>query len=213
LRRALLIYTGPELGDDVLAEIASELNVKATERIDTVSAVTDWLCVPNFRALGPRVGPRMPELKQALTVADGSALKARMDVAGSVEVAGIRLEPQEVEFRPVRREGYALAAEGEWAVALDLELSDELIAEGKARELIRAINDLRKSLDFAITDRVIVDLEVPSSTRNQLQAHLEWIAEEALATRIGFGSGVHEVDLNGEKIKVSLNEATRTAPQ
>lgn len=204
LMRALLIYTGQALGDDVLAEMASELNVKTTERLDTVSAVTDWLCVPNFRALGPRVGARMPELKQALAVADDSALKTQMDAAGSLEVAGIRLEPQDVEFRPVRREGYALAAEGEWAVALDLELSGELIAEGMARELIRALNDLRKSLGFAITDRVIVDLEVPQSTRDQLQPHLEWIAEEVLATRVRFGPGEHEVDLNGEKIKVSL---------
>lgn len=204
LRRALLIYTGQALGDDVLAEMASELNVKTTERLDTVSAVTDWLCVPNFRALGPRVGARMPELKQALAVADGSALKTQMDAAGSLEVAGIRLELEDVEFRPVRQEGYALAAEGEWAVALDLELSGELIAEGKARELIRALNDLRKSLGFAITDRVIVDLEVPPSTRDQLQPHLEWIAEEVLATRVGFGPGEHEVDLNGEKIKVNL---------
>ncbi|MGH8951739.1 MAG: class I tRNA ligase family protein, partial [Acidimicrobiia bacterium] len=204
LKRALLIYTGQALGDDVLSEIAAELNVKTTERLDTVSTVTDWLCVPNFRALGPRVGARMPELKQALAVANGSALKTQMDVAGSLEVAGIRLEPQDVEFRPVRREGYVLAAEGEWAVALDLELSEELIAEGKARELIRALNDLRKSLGFAIMDRVIVDLEVPPSTRNQLQAHLEWIAEEVLATRVGFGPGMHEMDLNGEKIKVSL---------
>ncbi len=207
LKRALLIYTGQALGNDVLDEIAAELNVKTTERLDTVSAVTEWLCVPNFRALGPRVGARMPELKQALAVADGSALKTQMDVAGSLEVAGIRLEPQDVEFRPVRREGYALAAEGEWAVALDLELSGELIAEGKARELIRALNDLRKSLDFAITDRVIVDLEALPSTQAQLRAHLEWIAEEVLATRVGFGAGTHEVDLNGEKINVSLAQS------
>jgi isoleucyl-tRNA synthetase len=185
-------------------EIAAELNVKATERVQTVSTLTGWLCVPNFRVLGPRVGARIPELKRALAAANGSELKAQMDEAGSVEVAGVRLEPHEVEFRPVRREGYALAAEGEVAVALDLELSEALIAEGKARELIWALNDLRKSLDFNITDRVAVDLEVSESTRSELEAHLPWIAEEALADRVSFGTGQHEVDLNGDKAKVTL---------
>lgn len=204
LRRALLIHPGPAISDDVLAEIATELNVKTTERIETVSTLTDWRCVPNFRVLGPRVGARIPELKQALAAADGSELKATMDKTGSVDIAGIRLEPHDVEFRPVRREGYASAVEGEVAVALDLELSTDLIAEGKARELIRALNDLRKSLDFNITDRVAVDLEVSEQTRSELEPHLPWIAEEVLAERLSFGAGEHEVDLNGDTAKVAL---------
>jgi isoleucyl-tRNA synthetase len=208
LQRALLIHPGAALSEDVLAEIASELNVKSIERIETVSAVTDWLCVPNFRALGPRVGAGIQALKQALASADGSELKREMDQQGHVTVGGVRLEPGDVEFRPIRREGFALAAEGEWAVALDLELSPELIAEGKARELIRAVNDLRKSLDFEITDRVVVDLDVADSTREQLAPHLPWIAEEVLATRVAFGAGQHEIDLNGDPGRVSLALAT-----
>jgi isoleucyl-tRNA synthetase len=208
LQRALLTYPGAALSQEVLDEIASELNVKASERVETVSAVTDWLCVPNFRALGPRVGTGIPALKQALASANGSNLKQRMDEQGSLEITGVHLGPEDVEFRPVRREGYALAAEGEWAVALDLELSAELIAEGKARELIRAINDLRKSLQFAITDRIVVDLEVSDSTRTQLHTHLRSIAEEVLATQVTFGPGQHEVDLNGDKARVSLTPTT-----
>lgn len=60
-----------------------------------------------------------------------------MDSDGSIEVGGERLTPQEVEFRPVRRAGIALASDGEWATALDLVITPELLAEGAARDLIR----------------------------------------------------------------------------
>ncbi|HSK96313.1 MAG TPA: class I tRNA ligase family protein, partial [Euzebyales bacterium] len=208
LRHALLIYPGPALGDEVLAELAAELNVKSTERLEAVSAVTDWDAVPNFRALGPRVGARIPQLKQALADADGTRLKAELDRVGHVDVAGVRLEAGDVEFRPVRRGGYGLATDGEWAVALDLELSPELISEGTTRELIRSLNSLRKRIGFDIADRVDVDLEVTDSVRAQLTPHLDWIAREVLAVGVRFGPGEHDVDLDGEHAKVSMTRTT-----
>src|SRR5690606_2498983 len=57
LARALLLHPGIDLDSDVAAEIASELNVKALEQIDTLSGLMSWAVVPNFRALGPRLGP------------------------------------------------------------------------------------------------------------------------------------------------------------
>ncbi len=122
LSRALLLHPGAALAADVLDEIATELNVKELEDVDTLSGLLSWTVIPNFRALGPRLGPRVNEVKQALAAADGSALQRQLEADGSIEVAGERLTADEVEVRATRHEAFALAEDGGWAVALDLEL-------------------------------------------------------------------------------------------
>src|SRR5207247_9358382 len=108
------------------------------------------------RTLGPRLGPKVNEVKAALAAADGAALRQSLEDHGWVDVAGERLEVDDLEIRAERHGQYALAQEGPWAVALDLELDDELLVEGTARELSRAINDLRKERGFELADRVRV---------------------------------------------------------
>src|SRR5690606_35807962 len=137
LRTALLLHPGTRLDADVAAEVRAELNVKALEDIDTLSGLMTWTLQPNFKVLGPRLGPKVGEVKAALAAADGSALKQQLDAEGAIVVAGERLEAGDVEARAQRHEAFALAEDEGWAVALDLELDDELRAEGVARELIR----------------------------------------------------------------------------
>ena len=144
LRRALLLHPGVELDDEVRTEIAAELNVKVLEDVDTVSDVMTWTVSPNFRVLGPRLGAEVNNVKAALGAADGSELKRQLETDGWVEVAGHRLSVDDVEVRAERHAAFALAEDAGWAVALDLELDDELRAEGMARDLVRIINDLRK---------------------------------------------------------------------
>lgn len=207
LRRALLIHPGDAFGGELLDELKAELNVKEIERIDVVSDVTDWQCVPNFRALGPRLGATMASLRTALSESDGSRLKADMDRDGVIEVGGERLAPHEVEFRPVRRAGIALASDGEWAAALDLVITPELRAEGTARDLIRNLNDFRKLAGFGISDKVDVVVDIPETLRTEIGPHWEWIAGEILAASLSFGPGGTEFDLNGHRVRVQLTSA------
>src|SRR5690606_5279497 len=144
LRRALVLHPGVTLRDDVVAEVAGELNVKAVDDIDTLSGLMTWTVVPNFRVLGPRLGPKVNEVKAALAAADGTALQRQLESEGFIEVAGERLTADDVELRASRHEAYGVAEDGGWAVALDLELDDELRREGLARELVRSLNELRK---------------------------------------------------------------------
>src|SRR5947209_8404590 len=182
LRRALLLHPGVDLSDDVRREVSEELNVKALEDVTSLNELMTWQVVPNFRALGPRLGPGVNDVKAALAEADGSELRRALDTDGWVEVAGQRLGPDDVEVRADRHEELALAQEAGWAVALDLEVDDELAAEGAARELVRALNDLRKRLDLALTDRVALRVRAEGGhLRAALDVHRDWIAEEVLA--------------------------------
>ncbi len=145
LSRALLVQPGRRLPDEVLAEVAAELNVHALETVEGVEGLLEWTVVPNFAVLGPRLGSRLPEVRAALAAADGSALRRDLERFGAIEIAGERLGASDVEVRARRHESFALAEDSGWAVALDLALDDALLAEGMARELVRTINDHRRA--------------------------------------------------------------------
>lgn len=210
LARALVMHRGPALPDEIAAEVRTELNVRRLEEIDTLSELMSWQVTPNFRALGPRLGPQVDEVKKALAAADGTVLKADLDTHGWIEVAGERLEPGDVEVRAARHEAFALAEDDGWAVGLDLELDDDLRAEGIARELVRALNEARKSAGFAISDRVAVRLAAPERVAAAVSAHQRWIADEVLAPSFELadpeGEAV-ELDLDGEIVRAELRPA------
>jgi isoleucyl-tRNA synthetase len=207
LRRALLLHPGIALDDASRAELETELNVKVAETIEGLGGIVSWTAVPNFRTLGPRLGPKVNEVKAALASIDGGALRQSLDEHGWVEVAGERLDAADLEIRAERHGQFALAQEGPWAVALDLELDDELLVEGTARELSRAINDLRKERGFAIADRIRVVVQAPDGGRAHaaVDAHGAWVAGEVLADELTLGAASAEpVDLDGEPVAIDL---------
>jgi len=210
LRRALLLHPALEMDQAVKAQILDELNVKALEDVSDLSDLMSWTVVPNFRALGPRLGARVGEVKAALATASGSELRSRLETDGFIEVAGERLGPDDVEIRAERHENFALAADGGWAVALDLELDDTLRDEGVARELARALNDIRKKIDLALTDRVLVAISgAGPRVGAALASHMEWIKAQVLATEIrldiaGDGAELEEIEVGGENLAVAV---------
>ncbi|MCD9622489.1 isoleucine--tRNA ligase [Rhabdothermincola salaria] len=205
LSRAMLLHPGVELDDDVEAEIRSELNVKALERIDTLSGLMSWTVVPNFRTLGPRLGPRVNDVKAALAAADGSQLRTALDRDGWIEIAGERLEAGDVEVRAERHATLALVEDDGWAAALDLEIDDDLRAEGTARELVRALNNARKAAGLAIADRVRVTLDADPALQAVIDRHRDEIRAEVLAVALDVGAADRTtVEIDGRPIGVSL---------
>jgi isoleucyl-tRNA synthetase len=133
---------------------------------------------PNFPALGPRLGGKVKEVAAALAAGQ---YEERGD--GAVLVAGEELTPTEViRTERVALEGWALAHDGELSVALDPELDDDLIREGRALDLIRALNEQRKQQGLLLTDRVA--LRLPAAHSDLVDHYEERIAAEVLATSI-----------------------------
>jgi isoleucyl-tRNA synthetase len=212
LKRALLVHPpSVELPAEIREQIRDELNVKELQDVASLAELVSWTAVPNFRALGPRLGPRVNEIKQALADADGAALKASLDAQRWIEVAGERLGPDDVEFRADQHADFALASEGAWAVALDLEVDDVLRIEGTARELVRALNQVRKDAGLSITDRVEVTIDVTQAPRVDaaLQAHRDWIAGEILAVKLETGavSDGYAAEIDGEPVRIAIERA------
>jgi isoleucyl-tRNA synthetase len=214
LRRALVLHPGVALPADVRAQIADELNVKVIEDVETLSDLMSWTVVPNFRALGPRLGPRVNEVKKALATADGSEIRRRLEADGYVEVAGERLEAGDVEVRASSHDQFALATDDDWAVALDLELDESLELEGLARQLARDINDLRRARGLSLTDRIEVVLD--GGTRRLaavVSAHGDWIAGQVLAVSLLIGApgpDAASYDFDGATVQVALRVVSPT---
>ena len=187
LRRALVLHPGVDLPPEVRAQIADELNVKAIEDVETLSDLMSWTVIPNFRALGPRLGPRVNAVKAALATADGSEIRRRLEADGFVEVAGERLEAGDVEVRATSHEDFALATDEDWAVALDLGLDEALELEGLARQLARDINDLRRTRGLSLADRIEVVVDGGGRLEAVLSAHRDWIASQVLAISLVMG--------------------------
>ncbi|MGQ0743125.1 MAG: isoleucine--tRNA ligase [Acidimicrobiales bacterium] len=196
LRRALLLHPGEAVAADVAAEIAQELNVKTLEQVADLGDLLTWKAVPNFRALGPRLGTRMGDVAAGLTAMDGTEVRRELGACGSVSVAGEVLGEDDVELRPVQHPGFSLAQEGTWAVALDLTIDDELRREGTARQISRLVNEVRKQAGLGLADRIRLHMQVGEPVRSAIDDHREWVAAQVLATELTIApSG--EADVNG----------------
>ncbi|HET7567712.1 MAG TPA: isoleucine--tRNA ligase [Gaiellaceae bacterium] len=146
--------------DVVFEHVESELRVK-----------------PNLPALGPRLGKELRAVQQALQAGEFEELGE-----GRFRAAGHELGADEVLVERSGREGFAVASEAGLTVALDTHLDDDLLLEGRALDLIRQVNQLRKDEGYELTDRIV--LTVPESERDVVERHGDLVAREVLATEI-----------------------------
>jgi len=190
LARALVVLPTSEA--DILGEldalVAEELNVKAIEHATGVAELVSYTVKPNFKALGPRFGPRVKSVAQAVTASDAKEMVDALERDGAVHVdiegEQVHLTADDLDVRVEGREGFSLAQDGPYGVALDLDISAELLAEGVAREVVRAVQELRKSSGLAVEDRISLWLDAADEhLAAALVAHENLIAAEVLATQ------------------------------
>jgi isoleucyl-tRNA synthetase len=129
---------------DPLAELVQdELNVKEIRWAEDRTEYVRHEVLPNFRALGKRLGPLMPKVKAALAAADGDRLVETLEEGGALELnvdgEPVRLDRTDLEIRLIEKEGLATAGDRELLVALDTAITPELAAEGLAREVVNRI--------------------------------------------------------------------------
>ncbi len=187
--------------------VASELNVKEVAYTTDAHEYIDYMILPDLKKLGPKLGKNLGALRNWLKTANAKALLNQMKMAGtvSVELNGVsfNLTEEELLIRLNAKPGWA-AAQGEYCVVvLSTDLTDELIAEGVAREIVHAIQNQRKESGCEYTDRIAVGIvtEDPGllAAMNQFS---DYIQSETLATTLTSqaidGCGGVEVKLDGK---------------
>jgi isoleucyl-tRNA synthetase len=180
LRRAS-IY-GSEAAGRHVDEIKEELRVKEVVLLD--HAPVRFTYKPNLRVLGPKLGPRLREVKAALEAAEFEELGD-----GRIRAGGQELEPDELLVERARERGWAHSER--FSVGLDLELDAELEQEGRVYDLIHALNALRKERGLELTDRIVVTLL--RSDADLAERHAEWIKSETLAVELHVDGAALEI--------------------
>ena len=197
---------GLAIGPDLLRLIADEINVKRVEVIADDSALVERRVKPLLPKIGKRLGSAIPAVMAAARDGD-----VRFDADGSVTLAGVTLAPDEVEIQATPRPGTAVAHHDGLVVVLDTQLTPELVAEGDARELVRAVQDLRREATLELDDRIELWIRpLPDG----VGAHLPAIAADTLAD-VAAGEPpadavTAEVDLDGCRVTIALR---RRAPE
>ncbi|MGM7646635.1 isoleucine--tRNA ligase [Nocardia sp. JW2] len=186
------------------ALIADEVNVKKVDLTTDVAAHGRFELAVNARAAGPRLGKQVQTVIKAVKAGEWSE-----SADGVVTAAGITLLPEEYTQRLVAAEPESTAAlpGNAGLVVLNSVVTEELEAEGWARDLIRDLQETRKSQGLDVSDRISVVLEVPAERAEWAETHRDLIAGEILATTLTFGA----VDADAPEItggvKVALSKA------
>jgi len=196
--------------------LADELNVKKIRPLDAAGEVVAYTLNPLPKALGPKHGALFPKVRAALLALDAEAAASMLLSGKSVKVkvddVEVEAGPGEVEVRMTAREGFAVAPEGGDLAALATELTPALIREGLAREFVRRVQDLRKTADLQISDRIRIFYTASPKLGEAVRQHTDYITSETLAAALTEGpapKGAHTAadEFDGETLTVALEKA------
>jgi isoleucyl-tRNA synthetase len=190
-----------------------ELNVKQVRLLDTATEAISHTVKPLPRQLGQKYGNKFPAIQKAImamnaedaahTLLDGRSLNVQ------VHNDSYDILPEEVEVKALAKEGFAVAEEGAYVAALVTDLTPELVQEGLAREFVRRVQDLRKSAELDVSDRIELYVDASPGLKSAIEAHREYITTETLTSNLIFGSpppegSAIEDEFEGEKVRVGL---------
>jgi len=184
------------------ALIRQELNVKQVDFTRRADQYITYTVLPDLKRLGPRLGRRLPAVRKRLAETDAAGLLARLDADGQVTLhlpdGPVTLDSQDVQVRMQAKEGWTAAQGRSCVVVLATDLSEELVAEGLARDLVHAVQNRRKQIDCQYTDRILVGVTTESDeVHAAIAAFREYIKRETLATDLIDGAlpGVEPIEL------------------
>ncbi|MFL5839546.1 MAG: isoleucine--tRNA ligase [Thermoleophilaceae bacterium] len=215
LREAVVVAGERERGamERFAGLVRDELNVKSLRFVGEAGELGRWELKPNYRTLGPRVGKRMPKVAEAIAALDAEHVVKALREGGRVGVVAdgeeYPLTADDVQMVLQPLEGYQVERAGTHAVALNLELDDELIREGLAREAVRAIQNARKSAGLNVEDRIALGLGGDEDLLTAIRAHEDYVAGEVLATSVSYnGASAGEVaQIRGRELRIAVERA------
>ena len=193
--------------------IKSEVNVK--ELVIVPAEQSEIRLVkkikPNFKVLGKKVGANMKAVAAEINTMNQDQI-AQMEAVGHYElrITNYELIPEDVEILTEDMPGWLVANNGILTIALDIELTDELIEEGIARELINRIQNLRKSSGLEITDRIEIELEDRPEIHNAVLHCGDYIKSQVLATKLSLTTNDQlpsTIEMDGYNVNINITKA------
>ncbi len=191
--------------ESVAPIILSEVNIKTVEFVDDDSGILKKKIKPNFKALGPKFGPRMKEVAAAIGQMkedDIKVLERDNEFPLAIAEPKVFITLHEVEITAEDVPGWLVASEDALTVALDVTVTDDLRKEGIARDFVNRIQNLRKDSGFEVTDKIQITLQNDDATLTEaVSSQRDYICQEVQAVGLELVS-----DLNGSSTEIEMDE-------
>jgi isoleucyl-tRNA synthetase len=209
LREAVVVAAGRERDaiERLESLVAEELNVKAVRYVSEADELGHFEVKPNYRALGPRFGKHMPQVAAAIASLDPGRLRDGGSAGINLDGKEHAIGPEDVQIVLQPLEGYQVERSGTHAVALNLELDDELRREGLAREVVHAVQAARKNAGLEVEDRIELTLGGDEELLEATREHEDYVAGETLATAVVY-DGVADAaaaEIEGKRLLISVS--------
>jgi isoleucyl-tRNA synthetase len=217
LRRAVVVASGAER--EAIGRrselVTSELNVKELEFVSEESELVGYRVKPNYRTLGPRFGKEMPQVAAAIEALDAAGIAGSLaegrEVGFHLNGRDHSLGVDDINLIMEPLEGYQVEAAAGHAVALSLEVDDELRREGLAREIVHAVQNARRDAGLEVTDRIALGLGGDPELLDAARAHEAYLAGETLATAVSYdGAGVATAKIDGRELRIAVERSPGT---
>ncbi len=174
---------------DAKSQIISEINVKSIEFLDDKNSLLVKELKPNFKLLGPKYGKIINDVAKeikALTNSDIEKLEntGKLTLSIGETEASITLDDVEVNYKDI--EGLSVASGGGQTIALDLNLNDDLVNEGIAREIVNRVQNIRKNKGLEVTDKIEINIKSSAKLENAINSNLNYVKGETLAIKLYF---------------------------
>ncbi|MFA5800871.1 MAG: isoleucine--tRNA ligase [Thermoleophilia bacterium] len=217
LTEAVVVATGEEQkAIEKLAHLVlDELNVKEIIFITDIKQLADVKLKPNLQKLGPRFGARRPQVDAAIAAMDPGHILAVIEAQGQIGISidgrEELLGSDEILVEEVEKEGYSVETQAGNAVGIKTVISEDLLREGLARELVHKVQNLRKEAGFEIEDTIAVNISGAASLVDVSREFGEFFMSETLcrdmtySTEAPEGSFGETITIDGEELMVSIS--------
>ena len=194
--------------------ILNEVNVKNFKFVDNEAGVLVKRVKPDFKKLGPKFGKTMKAVAAAITSMSQqeiASLEKNGNITLNIDGNDAVIEAVDVEIISEDIPGWLVANEGNITIALDVTITEELKQEGIARDIVNRVQNIRKSRDYDITDKINLVFTPNADTDAAINAYSDYIARQVLATNISVGSidgaeGVETLEIDEIKVDVSITK-------
>jgi len=193
--------------------VQDELNVKQVRLLDAATEAVSHTVKPLPKQLGQKYGNKFPVIQKAILAMNAEEVAKALLSGNPLEVSAggetFHIISEEVEVKAMAKEGFAVAEDGAYVAALVTTLTPELVAEGLAREFVRRVQDLRKTANLDVADRIELFVEASAGLKTAVETHADYIKAETLTVKLSFAAApanasVVEDAFEGEKVKVGL---------
>jgi isoleucyl-tRNA synthetase len=191
--------------------IKEELNVKEVIFTEDVRDFTTYTFKPQLRTVGPKYGKQLGGIQKVLASLDGNEAMDRLKAEGAlqfdVDGVAVSLSEEDLLIDMQQKEGFASQEDKSMTVVLDMNLTEELIEEGFAAEIVSKIQTMRKEADFQVTDHIRLSLTGNAKLAEIAEKNRAYITDKVLADVLDFEakySTAKEWNVNGESVTISL---------